>query len=600
MKNNGKGSSGLFTRILTIFVLTIVITAAVSLAALYIKQSDFYYSDNAEDLIHINNYLVKELEDDGERFAELIDYFKEHQEELCIPFEYPDSAAGYWDEFVKAFVAEFPGKEYGRDVAFSDLSDETKLLYARYEYLRWLLVFDATRDAYDLDYVYFVYPVEGKEDTMCYMFDGFKEETIIDGKSCLVVGFNAFQDPEIHKNMWYAWNEQKDPRHMDILNNEFGNVYSHSSPVIYDGRILGLITTENSVGYVRNMVLRSVMGLGVIFVIVLILGMIVFMMVIKRSVLNRLFRLGDFVNEYSRDKDIKVANEIRSAEDVQDELGNLATGIADMIDELKEYMDNLQRVTAEREKISAELSVATTIQASMLPRIFPPFPDRTEFDLFASMDPAKEVGGDFYDFFFVDDTHLALVMADVSGKGVPAALFMAISKALIKDRALEVSDPAEVLMNVNNMLCEENEAELFVTVWLGILDISTGEIQFTDAGHEFPVMVHRDSAYELVKAQRKKPPVATIEGIKYQTSTVRMLPGDVLFLYTDGVPEATNASDELYGMERMEEVLAKNSTSRVEDILGEVRKDVDAFVKDAPQFDDLTMLAIRLNSGHDS
>ena len=277
-----------------------------------------------------------------------------------------------------------------------------------------------------------------------------------------------------------------------------------------------------------------------------------------------------------------------------DEIETLYNETRMMQEKILDYVENITKITAEKEKISAELNVATEIQASMLPRIFPPFPDRKEFDLFASMDPAKEVGGDFYDFFLIDDCHLALVMADVSGKGVPAALFMAISKTLIKDRAQESLDPADILSNANNQLSESNDEGLFVTVWLGILDLCTGDLAFADAGHEFPVLIRKNGDVELVKPVKKKPPVATMEGIPYKTSQEKLEVGDKLFLYTDGVPEATNAQEELYGMERLEAFLKKEGSLPVDKLLPAVRADVDAFVGDAPQFDDLTMLAIEI------
>ncbi len=243
----------------------------------------------------------------------------------------------------------------------------------------------------------------------------------------------------------------------------------------------------------------------------------------------------------------------------------------------------------EKERIGAELNVATQIQADMLPRIFPAFPERSEFDLFASMHPAKEVGGDFYDFFLVDDDHIALVMADVSGKGVPAALFMVIAKTLIKNRAQLGESPAEILQHVNEQLCEGNEAELFVTVWLAVIQISTGKGLAANAGHEHPVIRRADGKYELV-VYRHSPAVATMEGVRFREHTFELHPGDRLFVYTDGVPEATNAHDELFGCERMLAVLNSDPEPAPEQLLRNVRAEIDAFVGDAPQFDDITML----------
>ena len=251
-----------------------------------------------------------------------------------------------------------------------------------------------------------------------------------------------------------------------------------------------------------------------------------------------------------------------------------------------------ERMRSEREKerIGAELNVATQIQADMLPSIFPPFPERMEFDLYASMHPAKEVGGDFYDFFLIDDDHIALVMADVSGKGVPAALFMVIAKTLIKNHAqLGEYSPSKVLSQANEQLCEGNEAELFVTVWLAIIEISTGKGLAANAGHEHPALRHKDGQFELVK-YRHSPAVATMEGMRFREHEFQLLPGDSLFVYTDGVPEATNADDELFGEARLLQALNLDPGALPKSMLQNVKDAVDTFVGDAPQFDDLTML----------
>ena len=277
-----------------------------------------------------------------------------------------------------------------------------------------------------------------------------------------------------------------------------------------------------------------------------------------------------------------------------DELEELAGSFLKMHSDLGEYIKRLSAVTAEKERISAELNVAAQIQADMLPRIFPAFPDRKEFDLYASMDPAKEVGGDFYDFFLVDADHLALVMADVSGKGVPAALFMVIAKTLIKNRVMMGDSPAEALGNVNNQLCEGNEAELFVTVWLAVIEISTGKGIAVNAGHEHPAIRRANGQYELV-VYRHWPAVATMEGLRFRQHEFELYPGDSLFVYTDGVAEAKNEQGKLYGTDRMLGALNRFPAAPPQEVLAAVRSSIDIYVGEAPQFDDITMLCLRYN-----
>ncbi|MBR4896341.1 MAG: serine/threonine-protein phosphatase, partial [Clostridia bacterium] len=214
-----------------------------------------------------------------------------------------------------------------------------------------------------------------------------------------------------------------------------------------------------------------------------------------------------------------------------------------------------------------------------------------EFDIYATMTPAKEVGGDFYDFFLIDHDHLGLVMADVSGKGVPAALFMVIAKTLIKNRAQMGGGPAEVLQYVNEQLCEGNEAELFVTVWFAIMDLQTGKGLAANAGHEHPALRRADGTYELV-VYRHSPAVAALEGMRFREHEFELHPGDSLFVYTDGVTEATNMGNELFGTGRMLDELNQDPDAAPEMLLRNMRQAIDAFVGDAPQFDDITMLGL--------
>ena len=275
-----------------------------------------------------------------------------------------------------------------------------------------------------------------------------------------------------------------------------------------------------------------------------------------------------------------------------DEIEVLADAFAKLSEKTLQYVDEVTRVTAEKERIGAELNMATEIQASQLPRLFPPFPQRTEFDIFASMTPAKEVGGDFYDFFLIDEDHIALVMADVSGKGVPAALFMMVSRVLIKSRLQSGESPRETLENVNNQLCEGNNAGFFVTVWLAVLEISTGKGIAANAGHEHPALRRADKRYELV-TYRHSPAVATMEDMLFRQHDFQLNPGDSLFVYTDGVAEATNAANELFGTDRMLEAPNKDPDANPEQILQNVMDGINAFVAGAEQFDDITMLCLK-------
>ena len=334
---------------------------------------------------------------------------------------------------------------------------------------------------------------------------------------------------------------------------------------------------------------RNIVAAIIAFIVILALIILCVVLMVRRFSRNLtapLIALGKDVQTISSG-DLDYRAEIRS----NDEIGDLAKSFNGMAASLKEYIENLTAVTAEKERIGAELDVATHIQKSMLPCIFPAFPDRKEFDVYATMNPAKEVGGDFYDFFMVDDTHLAVVMADVSSKGVPAALFMVIGKTLIKDHTEPGISLGDVFSDVNNMLCDSNSEGLFITAFEGVLDLVTGEFRYVNAGHEPPYICKQGEGYEAYRIKAGFV-LAGMEDLRYREGSLQLSAGDRIFLYTDGVTEATDAENQLYGSERLHRVLNDHLDANPEALLAAVKADVDRFVGDAPQFDDITMLCM--------
>ena len=261
----------------------------------------------------------------------------------------------------------------------------------------------------------------------------------------------------------------------------------------------------------------------------------------------------------------------------KDELGLVINSINDMKNSLME-----------KERMGAELRIATAIQANMLPSEFPAFPDRNDFDVYATMTPAKEVGGDFYDFFLVDDKHLAIVVGDVSGKGVPAALFMVIAKTLIKNYAMMGLEPKEIFNTVNNALCEGNESNIFVTAWMAIIDLETGLAKYVNAGHN-PPLIKSGERFEYIQ-QKHGLVLAAMEDFGYTQGEFTLETQDRIYLYTDGVTEATDNDGNLYGEDRLCEFINAHGQEPLESVLHQIRADIDDFVGDAEQFDDITML----------
>lgn len=299
-------------------------------------------------------------------------------------------------------------------------------------------------------------------------------------------------------------------------------------------------------------------------------------------------RMTEQLNEFSG---VNMFFEMEDIYRTGDEVQVLAESFEAQAARMRDYVDAIVDEMSEKERVKTELSLATKIQADMLPNIFPAFPERDEFNIYASMTPAKEVGGDFYDFFFAGENHLAMVMADVSGKGVPAAMFMMMAKSMIQSRIMAKRDAKEVLEDVNNLICSNNREKMFVTVWVGILDINTGVMTASNAGHEYPVLKEPEGRFEIIKDKHGFV-IGGKKNMKYTDYEIRMKPGSKLFVYTDGVPEAMDADRTLFGMERMVNALNAVAYSSAEEILANVDKEVGKFVGSAEQFDDLTMLCI--------
>ena len=356
--------------------------------------------------------------------------------------------------------------------------------------------------------------------------------------------------------------------------------------------VMADITMESFISSLRRFVLQYV----VILVIVIALFGWLMVRSINRRIIDPINSIAEAAQTYVDNK--KTEGQIEghfSSLNIhtRDEIEHLALAMTEMEHDLVEYEDNLAKIAAERERISTELALAGRIQTDMLPNEFPAFPDRQEFRIYASMTPAKTVGGDFYDFFLVDEDHLALVMADVSGKGIPAAMFMTMSKNMIQNIARGVggNSPRKILEDVNNLICDNNKEKMFVTVWLGFLEISTGILTAANAGHETPVLKTPEGRFELRKDKHGFV-LGGIKGIKYQNYELKLEKGSKLFLYTDGVTEAMNEDEELFGKERTVQALNKAMDQDPEGILRAVSDEVARFAGEAEQFDDLTMLCV--------
>ena len=477
--------------------------------------------------------------------------------------------------------------------------------------------FDAVRSNMDVNEVALVYI--NPDDLLAYDADAAAKEAenaAAEGRSIIEVMvylFDSYRTPEDQFSLGQSWGLQQkyvdaleralrdgtNPVEKFLTSGTFGETVTAVHPVLVTGNGTVCTFVELPMSTLKKDIQSFVVTIIIVAVLVTLLILVIAIWYVINKVLKPISlvtREADAFVETSQADEESVAellvSEHLSTIKTNDEIQSLSESILSMEKGINKYIADVTKVTAEKERIGAELNVATQIQADMLPSIFPPFPERTEFDIYASMKPAKEVGGDFYDFYMIDQDHLALTIADVSGKGVPAALFMVISKTLLKNAAYQGLSPQDILTTVNGQLVENNNADMFVTVWIGIMQISTGHVVAANAGHEYPTLRSAEGMFEIYKDKHGMP-LGVIEGAKYKEYEFDIEAGGTLYVYTDGVPEATNTTDELLGIDRMLEALNGEPDAKPEKLLHNVKNAIDEFVGSADPFDDITMLSIK-------
>ena len=430
------------------------------------------------------------------------------------------------------------------------------------------------------------------ENDLVYVWDA----DISDGESPL--GYREEYMKDGGKEAVEAIYRPDPPENMKLTRDDtYGYIASAFYPVFNSaGEPVAVVGVDLSMPNILRIIFRSITILVVSMFFITALTIAAMYLSIRKNLVKPLEQINsaamETVDNIDREKELNL--DIHTG----DELETLATSFDRMYRDLRDYIAQNAAITADKERIETELALATKIQKDMLPNDFPAFPERKDFDIYAVMTPAKEVGGDFYDYFMIDDDHLALVIADVSGKGIPAALFMMMTKIMIQDQALTGQSPKHVLTAVNDQICQNNEEQMFVTVWLGVLELSTGKLTAVNAGHEKPVVKTPEGDFELI-FDRHGFVIGGIEGIKYQEYELQLHPGSVLFLYTDGLAEATRADGEQFGTARTVEALNRRKDGTPKELLEYVEREAGHFVGDAPQFDDITMLCLRYNGPGD-
>lgn len=462
-------------------------------------------------------------------------------------------------------------------------SEEYRAVWAR---------MDELCNAMDATFIYVIRPDLTDYNHITFVFSTVNHESIY---SPYEVGFVRETTNEEYKRLYRNLYEGVSEEELVFLESgRYTKAEHHLTALVAlkgsDGKTKGILCVQrqmSALAMVRNVFRNSVFRVLSILTLVVGIGHALYLnRALIRPVRKITAEASRFASENKPARQ-KLKEEIRN----EDEIGVLAASIDQMEEQVGQYIKNLTTITAERERIRTELDLARQIQGAMLPHEFPPFPDRREFDLYASMTPAKEVGGDFYDFFLIDEDHLCLVIADVSGKGIPGALFMMASKIILQSCAMLGRSAAEILNKTNEAICSNNQAEMFVTAWLGILEISTGKMTAVNAGHEYPVIKRADGPFEILKDKHGLV-VGGMEGIQYKEYELQLEKDTKIFLYTDGVPEATDQENRMFGSQRMLAALNERTDADPQEILENVHRAVDAFVQGAEQFDDMTMLCL--------
>ncbi len=379
---------------------------------------------------------------------------------------------------------------------------------------------------------------------------------------------------------------------------EYGWIGSGAEPFYArDGQLLGYAVVDMDLNDFLGEMLSFLVILIPVSVALVVVLAFSFARTLGKNIITHLVSMSAAARDYTQMDKVSLNKDTPSVYEplgieTSDEIEDLWKSMTVMEADIKDSIIRLRDITAQQERMEAELSIATRIQMGMLPD---KFPDSPVYDLFASMEPALQVGGDLYDFFMVDDTHLALVIADVSDKGVSAALFMVIAKTLIRSQTEQgLQDPADILADVNRKLMEVNKAYMFVTTWLGILDLDTGTVRYVDAGHEYPAIRRVGGLFEVISDEHSVPLAASLNA-KFVSGEFTLSRGDTLFLYTDGVPEANNEKGELLGKDRMIEILNRKPDAGPKEVIENVKEGIAEYVKEAEQFDDTTMLCVRYN-----
>ncbi len=606
---------GLIPQLYMLVLAAIVVIGVITQVSEFQIQSRSVKAQMAERAVEAATDTFESLKE-YPAYEWLLRYWAAHADDLEVEYDAGFTDGTVTEEKIALLLQRHPDLRlhYCTEEELEALSEEDRRLYAEIAYAWILNRFNSIKKTFECDFLYCVvtdtdegaHPYETKTWLLSAAEPGTARGTAYKEAYTLGTSISIADDESEQALLRQAVEAAPASREGDLSEYTVGETLKHAGNYLDHYTCLTtskdtgqafLIGSTYEVADVNSQIHRSALKETLISMLYQFLLLNLIVGYLMMFTIHPLKRVLESIRSYTDNKDSKaveanlkgILSERGSFAIRHNEIGQLAVDFTALTNELENYTTQIRRTAAEKERIMFELETAAQIQLSMLPDGNPAFPDHPEFELCASMTPAKMVGGDFYDYFLVDDSHLALVMADVSDKGIPAALFMAEAKALIKSRIQAGTSPAEALTHVNDQLCETNTGKCFVTVWLAIIDLITGEGVAANAGHEHPALCKKGGSFELV-LYKHSPVVGMMEGISFKEHTFKLDPGDRIYVYTDGVPEASNEQQEQFGTDRMLKALnvGKNLTPGRQ--LEMVSSAIDAFMGEADRFDDTTMM----------
>lgn len=535
-------------------------------------------------LYNVSNRLATDIEK-YESSPWLLDYWENNEDSLNLD---PGQLKDKDSELYKARERALTKDPYGFTVEQAEgLPDEKQKLFAEYCYIMLEKEF-VTFEKAEIEVTSCCFRPEG-DSVYTFFYDknhGEKTDSPALGKN-IDLPDNWQSDLQDDEERLKTGEKRFSYTSCDALGNVVFYVFR---PVKHNGQTICYVICCLNWSDIERVILKASTLVGIPVTAILLIFDVILLILLYRKIVRPTGILQKAVRTYTNTRnsdDIKEG--LQKLIGNNDEYGRLSVDISEMADSIDRYVSESERTAAEKQKLTSELLTAETIQKSQLPGVFPAFPERTDFGLYALMDPAKEVGGDFYDFFLIDDDHIALVIGDVSDKGIPAALLMMVCKTLIRSTLLQGMSPAEAMSHVNRQISESNAAEMFITVWLAVIELSTGKGTEINAGHEKPALLRAGGKFELVKNTHDMA-LGYLKDQEFTTHDLEMHHGDTLFVYSDGVPEAVSVDNELFGTDRMLSVLNEDPSLSPEDEIRNLKNRIEAFVGDADQFDDITML----------